>query len=140
MSAGARGAHWSVDAIGSLGRTNGVATSYDTSGYVSGELRFGPQRLLAGVSGGRATFASWIAGEIGIGAALSHQLDLAVRYRPELLDYIASTKPGLLHSAVVDVHYALSTALDLAVSLVGTTGVDRDAAAMLATIAWRPLP
>ena len=140
LSAGARGQSWSVDAIGAIGRTNGIATSYDSSGYLSGELRSGTRRILAGVSGGRASFASWISGELGMGAVLSHHLDGSIRYRPELLDYIAATKPELLHSVVVDVHYAMSAALDLAASLVGTTGVDRDAAAMLTTISWRPLP
>ena len=36
--------------------------------------------------------------------------------------------------------YTVDTALDVAVSATGTTGADRDALALLATFAWRPLP
>jgi len=140
LFAGARSARWSVDAIGSIGRTNGVATHYDSSGYLAGELRFGPRRLLAGISGGRASFASWTAAHLGVGVVLSRTLDLAARYRPELLDYAASTGPVLHHGAVLDLHYAISAALDLGVSAAGTLGPDHDAAALLTTLAWRPLP
>ena len=140
LFAGARGTRWSVDAIGSVGRTNGVATSYDSSGYLAGELRFGPRRVLAGISGGRASFASWTAAHLGLGMVLSRSIDLAARYRPELLDYAASSGPVLQHGAVVDVHVALSAALDLGLSAAGTLGPDRDAAALLTTVAWRPLP
>jgi len=140
LFAGARGARWSLDAIGSVGRTNGVMTSYDSSGYLAGELRFGPRRVLAGISGGRASFASWTAAHLGLGVVLSRTLDLAARYRPELLDYAASTGPALQHGAVIDLHYAISAALDLGVSAAGTLGSDRDAAALLTTVAWRPLP
>jgi hypothetical protein len=140
LFAGARTARWSLDAIGSIGRTNGVATSYDSSGYLAGELRFGPRRLLAGISGGRASFASWTAGHLGVGLVLSRSIDLAARYRPELLDYAASTGPVLLHGAVLDLHVAIAAALDLGVSAAGTLGADRDGAALLTTLAWRPLP
>jgi len=71
---------------------------------------------------------------------LSRSIDLAARYRPELLDYAASSGPVLQHGAVVDVHVALSAALDLGLSAAGTLGPDRDAAALLTTVAWRPLP
>lgn len=140
VSAGARGERWSVDAIGAIGRTNGVVTSFDSSGYVSGELRFGTRRLLAGASAGRANFGSWTAGELGAGVVMSHSVALSARYRPELIDYVASTGATLLHSVVIDADYPMSSSLDAALSLVGSTGVDRDAAAALATLVWRPLP
>ena len=80
------------------------------------------------------------AGHVGTGFALSRLLDVAVRYRPELLDYVAATEAVLLHSLIVDVHVAPTTTLDVAVSAIGTTGADRDAAALITTLAWRPLP
>jgi hypothetical protein len=46
----------------------------------------------------------------------------------------------VLHSVIADARFVLSTALDVAVSATGTTGADRDALALLATFAWRPLP
>jgi len=138
--AGTRGARWSVDAIGSLGRTRSVDTSYDASGYLAGELRFGPQRLLAGVSAGRADFARWTAAHVGVGMVLTRKLDIAARYRPELLDYTAATEAYVQHGATLDAHVAVSPALDFALQLLGTRGPDRDAAALLTTLAWRPLP
>jgi hypothetical protein len=139
LFAGRRGSWWSIDAVGAVGRTNGVTIAYDTSGFLGGELRFGTRRVFAGVSGGRASFASWTAAQLGAGIVLSRRLDAAAHYRPELLDFVASTGPVVLHSAVLDVHFAASRDLDLAVSTVGTTGADRDAIAILGTAAWRPL-
>lgn len=138
--AGARGRRWSVDAIGAVGRTNGVATFYDSSGYLAGELRFGPQRVLAGVSGGRSSFASWTAAHVGAGFVLSRRLDIAARYRPELLDYAAATEAYLQHGVVIDAHVAVSPELDVVISALGTVGPDRDAGALLTTLAWRPFP
>ena len=139
LSAGMRGARWSVDAIGAIGRTNGVEITYDTSGFLLGEVRFGPQRLFAGASAGRASFARWTAGQVGMGFVMSRRLDIAASYRPELLDYVAATEPMLMHAAVLDLHYAATANLDLAVSAVGTTGADRDVLAILSTIIWRPI-
>ena len=92
------------------------------------------------MSGGKASFGSWTAGEVGGGYAPTRRLDVSVRYRPELLDYVASTGPVWLHSIVADGRYGMSTAVDLALSAVGTTGLDRDALAVLAILVWRPLP
>lgn len=139
-SAGMRTARWGVDAVGSVGESHGVYRGLESSGYLRGELRFGPGRLEAGFAGGKSSFASWTAAEAGVGYAASRKLDVSARYRPELLDYKASTGPMLLHSLVGDGRYALSTVLDLAVSAIATTGADRDALAVLATFVWRPLP
>jgi len=46
----------------------------------------------------------------------------------------------LIHSIVADGHYSVSSALDLAVSTLASFGSDRNALAMLAILAWRPLP
>ncbi|HZJ62806.1 MAG TPA: hypothetical protein VFD36_04730, partial [Kofleriaceae bacterium] len=140
LSAGLRGAWWSLDATGAIGRTDGVAITYDASGLLLGEIHRGPQRAFAGVSAGRASFARWTAGQLGAGLALSRRFDLAVSYRPELLDYVAATNAAVLHSAVVDARAAVTANLDLAISAVGTTGADRDVLALLSTIVWRPWP
>lgn len=140
LSAGLRGARWSVDAIGAIGRTSSaIDVAYDASGFVIGELRFGPRRVFAAASAGQASFARWTAGQVGAGFALGRRLDVAASYRPELLDYVAATEPMLLHAATLDVHYAAAANLDLAVSAVGTTGADRDVLAVLSTVIWRPI-
>ncbi len=139
-SGGLRRGRFSLDAVGTIGESHGVYSGYDSSGYVRGEVAFGTTRLVLGGSGGHASFADWVAGEAGIGAALNRRVDATVTYRPELLDYSASTGPMTLHSIVVDGHYALSPAFDIAGSALGTLGADRDAIAVLATLVWRPLP
>ncbi|HEU4731302.1 MAG TPA: hypothetical protein VFT22_25585 [Kofleriaceae bacterium] len=139
-SAGTRTARWSLDGVVTLGDSHGQYRGLDRSGFVHGELRAGPARLLAGLAGGQSSFSSWTAGEVGAAYVPDHALDVAVTYRPELLDYVASTGPQLLHSMIADARLALSTVFDLAVSVVGTTGGDRDALAALATFVWRPLP
>lgn len=140
LSAGMRGAWWSVDAIGAVGRTNGIDTTHDATGLLVGELRSGGRRVFAGASAGQASFARWTAGHVGAGLVLSRRLDVAVTYRPELLDYVAATEPMVLHSGIFDIHYGLTANLDLAMSGVGTTGSDRDVLAILSTLIWRPLP
>ena len=138
-SAGTRGARWAIDGGATLGDSHGEFRGLDRSGFVRGEVRFGAARLVAGLAGGQASFASWSSAELGAGYA-TRTVDVALGYRPELLDYAASTGPVTLHTVIADVRFALSTALDLAVSATGTTGADRDALALLATFAWRPLP
>ncbi len=139
-SAGLRTSKFAVDAIGSVGESKGVYQGLDASGYVRGELFLGTARLEAGASGGYADFVQWMSGEIGVGYAPTHRVDGLIRYRPELMNYSASTGPIQLHSIVADGHYAMSPLLDLGLSVVGTTGASRDALAVLALIAWRPLP
>jgi hypothetical protein len=140
VSFGTRTARWALDAVGSLGDSHGQYRGLDSSGYLRGELVTGPARLVAGLAGGNASFASWTAGEFGALYAPSHELDLALTYRPELLDYAAATSPQFLHSVIADARLVISAALDLALSAIGTTGADRDTFALLATFVWRPLP
>jgi hypothetical protein len=129
-----------------LGDSHGQYRGLDRSGFLRGELRAGPARLDAAVSGGQASFASWTALELGAAFAPTRALDVAVAYRPELRDYAASTEAQLVHSVIADARFALSSALDVAVSAIATLGRadplvgDRDALAVLATFAWRPLP
>ena len=142
-SLGTRTPRWAIDAGGTLGDSHGQVRGTDRSGYLRGELRAGPGRLIAGLAGGQASFASWTAGELGAAYARGRTLDVALTYRPELLDYVASTAPRLMHSVIADARFALSTAFDLALSAIATAGgndADRDALAVLATFVWRPLP
>jgi hypothetical protein len=139
-SAGMRSSSFAIDAVGSVGDTHTTFKGVDASGYLHTELRVGRARALAGVSAGRASFASWTAAEMGAGFSPIRKLDVAARYRPELLDYKASAGRVLLHSIVADAHYTMSTVLDLAASALLTTGTDRNSLAILATVVWRPLP
>lgn len=140
VSGGLRRGRLVVDAIASVGQTHAVTTSYSSSGYVRGELVLGRQRIVLGATVGHAEFASWDAGELGFGTAIGRTIDAEVRYRAELLDYVAATKALLLHSVALDTRYLHSTSFDLGISLLGTTGQDRDDVAALATFVWRPLP
>lgn len=139
-SAGLRTRRFAVDAVGSIGESHGVYQGIDTAGYLRGELFLGTTRLVAGASGGYATFVQWMAAEIGVGYAPTHRFDGSIRYRPELQNYSASTGAIQLHSIVADAHYAMSSSFDVGLSMVGTTGASRDAVALLALFAWRPLP
>jgi hypothetical protein len=139
-SFGTRTARWAVDAIGTLGDSQGQHRGLDRSGYLHAELVTGPARWFTGIGGGQASFASWTAVDLGVAYGPARAVDLALTYRPELLDYVASAGPQLLHSVLADLRLALSTALDLAISASATVGSDRDALAVLATFVWRPLP
>jgi hypothetical protein len=139
-SLGTRTARWAIDGGATLGDSHGQYSGFDRSGYVRGELRLGPGQLTGGLSGGQASFASWNAIELGFAYTPTRALYVALTYRPELLDYTASSGPSALQSMSFDARFTLSATLDLALSAIGTTGVDRDALAMLATFVWRPLP
>jgi hypothetical protein len=138
-SAGYRGANWSLDAVGSVGETQGITASTDTSGYVRGELRRGAWKFFTALSGGHVNFADWEAIEVGFGVSPSHGLDFSLSYRPESVDYVAATGAYYVNSLVADLYIAATRRLDIAISAIGTTGLDRDVFALLTTIAWRPL-
>jgi hypothetical protein len=139
-STGMRTSRWAVDAIGSVGRSHGIYTGFDTSGYVRGEVALATVRVLAGAAGGRASFGSWVAGEGGLAFVPSRGFDVSWRYRAQLFDYVASTGPILLHSIVGDGRVAVSTELDAGLSALATLGENQRSLALLGTIAWRPLP
>jgi hypothetical protein len=142
-SLGTRTPRWALDVIGTVGDSRGQYRGLDRSGYLRGELRAGPARLIAGLSAGAASFASWTAGELGVAYVSHRALDISVAYRPELLDYVASTQAQLVHALIADARVTVSAALDLALSAVGTGGTaagDRDTLALLATFVWRPAP
>jgi hypothetical protein len=139
-SAGVRRGQWTIDGVGSIGTTHGETRTLDLSGYLRGEYRFGGARVEVAASSGRASFVRYVSAEVGAGFAPSRRLDVMVRYRPELLDYAAGTGAYLLHTLATDVLYRHSTALDLGLTALATTGADRDALALLTTVAWRPYP
>jgi hypothetical protein len=146
-SLGTRTPRWALDAVATLGDTHGQYRGLDRSGYLRGELRAGPVRLDASVAGGQASFASWTALELGAAYTPARAFDVTVAYRPELRDYAASAEVQLVHSVIADARFSLSSALDVAISAIGTLGAgansitgDRDALALLAMFAWRPLP
>ncbi|HEU0034990.1 MAG TPA: hypothetical protein VFQ53_30400 [Kofleriaceae bacterium] len=139
-SLGTRTSRFAVDAVATIGRSRGIATDVDSSGYLRGELYAGPGRIQVGGAAGRTSFAAWTAGELGVGFASGRTFDASVAYRLEQLDYVAASGPVTLHSIVGDARHSVSTELDVALSALATTGVDRDALAALVTIAWRPLP
>jgi hypothetical protein len=142
-SLGWRTARWALDGVATLASTHREAREargIERSGYVRGELAGDPVRWFAGLGGGTASFASWTSVELGAAYAPRHDLDLAVAYRPEILDYAASTERQVLHSLLTDARLAVWAALDLALSATGTFGADRDALTLLATFVWRPRP
>ena len=139
VSGGMAGDGYSIEAIGSLGTTQSLDNQGDLSGYVRSELGSRAHHAVLAVSGGHEAFAAWEAADIGFGTSRS-RFDFSLTYRPERLDYVAATGAYVLHSLVTDVHWSVSSAFDLALSAIGTTGADRDVLALLTTIAWRPLP
>ena len=139
-SAGTRRGRFTLDAYGTVGRTHLIETSIDTSAYVRGEVQLGEHRVMLGGTVGKASFGSWDSGEVGAGTTMWHPVDLLVRYRAEILDYVASTGPVLMHSVTADLRVPWSNSIDLALSAVGTTGPDRSLVALLTTLVWRPLP
>jgi hypothetical protein len=138
--AGLRAGRWTVDAVGSGGVSRGLYSSFDRSGLMRAAVHLGQARLETAVAAGKASFGSWMSGELGGAYAPSRRFDTSLRYRPEILDHVASTGPVVLHSLVGDGRYAASADLDVAMSMVVTTGADREVVAILATVAWRPLP
>ncbi|MFT3693697.1 MAG: hypothetical protein QM831_11190 [Kofleriaceae bacterium] len=129
-----------LDGAATIGRTHDVEISTTGSAYLRSELHFGERRLIVAGSAGRAAFATWDSGELGLGSAFGRAFDLELRYRAEILDYVAATQRMLLHAIAADARYSYSSTFDLAVSLLGTTGDDRKNVAGLLTVAWRPLP
>ena len=139
-SAGTRRGIFTLDAYGTVGRTHLIETSLDTSAFVRGEVQLGRRRISLGGTVGKASFGSWDSGEVGFGTTMWQATDLLLRYRAELLDYVASSGPVLMHSVTADLRVPWSTSIDLALSAVGTTGPDRSLVALLTTLVWRPLP
>lgn len=140
LSAGTRLGPVTVDGYGMIGRTHLVSTTFDRSAYVRSEIAIADHRVILGASAGKASFLSWNAAEGGLGTHIWPPLDLAVRYRSELLDYVGWTGPFLQHSIIVDAWYSVRVNLDLKVSALGTMGHDRDSISLLTTFVWRPLP
>lgn len=140
FSGGIAGDYYTVDAVGSLGATQSIENQGDVSGYVRSELGPRATRAVVAVSGGHSAFSAWEAADLGVALSPSPRVDVSLTYRPERLDYVAQTDAFLLHNLVLDLHWSVSSAFDVALSALGTTGADRDMLALLTTLAWRPLP
>ena len=138
FSAGTAGRWWRLDAVGSLGQSQGIAVGGDSSGYIRGELG-NRYRLVLAASGGKELYSAWMAADIGVAVSPTPTFDASLTYRPEQLDYQASLGGMSLNSLVADARWSVSPRLDLAVSALGTTGADREVLDLLTTIAWRPL-
>jgi hypothetical protein len=141
-SAGVARSRVVLDAGGSVGTTHGGRRRVDASAFGRAELRGLPRRgrVFGGASYGRAGFLDFLGAELGAGASPVPALDVTVAYRPELLSYRASVANFWIHSVTLDGRWAYSPELDLGAAAVLTTGLDRDALTLLATVAWRPLP
>lgn len=140
LSAGTRLGPVTVDGYGAIGRSHLISTSFDRSGYLHSEIAIAQHRVILGASAGKASFLSWNSVEGGLGTHIVSPLDIAVRYRGEILDYVGSTAPFFQHSLIADAWYSVRATLDLKVSALGTTGLDRNTIALLTTLVWRPLP
>ncbi len=143
VSAGFRGDTWAVDGAGSIAYTHETEARAGGSGYLRGELWRGIASVHVAASGGRAGFADWIAGELGVGVAPSKRFDATIAYRPERLDEkpakgVFGTEPDIVHSIVADLHARIAPSLDVGAFLLGSFGANREAFAGLLTFAWRP--
>ena len=142
VSAGVRGDRWAVDGAGSITSTREAKASMGGSGYLRAELRHGTQRAYLAASGGRASFADWISGELGVGIAPSKRFDATLAYRPEILDeqprikIFASTE--LVHSILADARLTVLPSIDVALVVLSSFGARRDVLAGLMTVTWRP--
>ena len=140
-SLGRGGARWNLDAGVRVSRTDGAAQDDELAGHVLGELRVGPGlRLLGGGAGGHAAFLDWYQAEAGVALDRARRWELAVRYRPALVAYVGALDRFVQHTVAIDGRVRLGPALELALATAATTGDDRDALAVLGTLAWRPAP
>jgi hypothetical protein len=140
LAGGVRRGVWALDGVATLGETHEIYSGITGSGYLRGELHAtAPLRFEAGISAGKASFASWTAAEVGAGFAWTKRLDLQLRYRPERLVYDAPATTFVEHSLIGDARYAAAAALDLVATVIAATGGDRDNVALLVTAVWRPL-
>jgi hypothetical protein len=138
-SAGVRRTWWSVDAVASVGETQSVTVGYDASGYVRAEIGSRQLRAIIAPAFGHDSFGAWVASDFGVATSLTPHIDADLTYRPEQLDYVASTGAFFEQSLVTDVRWNVSRTTDFALAAVGTIGNDGDVLTLLTTIAWRPL-
>jgi hypothetical protein len=145
-SGGLRGPAWSVDAVVSGGRTDGISIGTqsdplavggggDGSAYLRGEIRASDWRFFVAPAAGKTAFASWAAVELGAGVTTS-RVDASLAYRPERLED-GPADHVTLHSIVGELRTQVSPRVDLALVALATFGHDRDLLAGLATVVWR---
>jgi len=141
-SAGLSTSHVLLDVGGSVGTTHSGGRFVDASVFGRAELRGLPRRgrVIGGGFFGRSSFLDSAGGELGAGFGPIEDVDVTITYRPEVLAYVARTETWLVHSVILDGRWALRNELDLDGSAIVTTGPDRDALVMIASVVWRPLP
>ena len=114
----------------------------DSSGYVRGELSFGHGGSLAGASGGCASFVQWMAGRArrGLRTPLIGSMR-PIRYRPELIELHREHRPESNYTRSWRTGTTRCPRCSIsAVSMVGTTGAERERSRCSRIVAWRPLP
>ncbi|MBK9032480.1 MAG: hypothetical protein IPL61_14415 [Myxococcales bacterium] len=132
---------WAVDATVRASRTMTAATVDELAALARLEYRLRPHlRLVAGGAGGRAGFLDWYAVEAGVALDRGRRWDAGLRYRPELIAYAGALDRFVSHTLALDGRLRVGPTLDAALALAATTGEDRDALAVLTTLAWRPAP
>ncbi|MBP9085905.1 MAG: hypothetical protein KBG15_07285 [Kofleriaceae bacterium] len=134
--------HVTVDAGGTLTQTQSLTNSKTQNGYVRGELTRADRstRFALMVAGNRGSYVDWVELEGALTQVWKRRFELQLRYRPQVLSYVADVASILQHHITADVRYAVNDSLDVAIETGGRVGLDRNSAYVLTTIAWRPLP
>ena len=127
----------SIDAGATAIHTSGAPQAIEGAGYGDLRLRFGGTHVELGGSGGRTSFLSWAAADAGLGFVV-RKADITIYYRPEMLDYSASTATFLEQRGGVEARWSPRPDVVYGAIVEGQTGNDLDALTALVTIIWRP--
>ena len=92
------------------------------------------------VAGNRGSYVDWVELEGALTQVWKRRFELQLRYRPQLLSYLAAEASFLQHHVTTDMRYAVNDSLDVAIEAGVRLGQDRNNAYLLTTVAWRPLP
>ncbi len=133
---------FAVNAGGTITKSQGVADTATQNGYVRGEVTTSDRNTRVGVmlAGNRGSFVDWIDLEGSFTHMWSREFEIQLRYRPQVISYVADVATRLQHHVTADLRYAVNDKLDLGFEAGGRLGEDRNSAFLLTTIAWRPLP
>lgn len=133
---------FAVDAGGTITKTQGVADAATQNGYVRGEVTTSDRSTRVGImlAGNRGSYVDWIDLEGSFTHMWSREFEIQLRYRPQLVSYVADVATLLQHHVTADLRYAVNDKLDIGLEAGGRIGQDRNSAFLLTTIAWRPLP
>lgn len=141
-SVGIQRSKFAVNAGGTITKSQGVADTATQNGYVRGEITTSDRNTRVGVmlAGNRGSFVDWIDLEGSFTHMWSREFEIHLRYRPQVISYVADVATRLQHHVTADLRYAVNDKLDLGFEAGGRLGEDRNSAFLLTTIAWRPLP